>query len=218
MQNDNALPHELAGVCIPDTALVRQAIQLVRAVSSPLLFNHVMRTYLFGALAAKKLRTPYDQEVACLGAVLHDLGLTGYANGPKRFEVEGADAAKRFVLVRGLAEERAELVWDAIALHTSGGIASEKRMEIALTHIGSRMDVLGLGTGAISEWEFAAVLAEYPRFEFKTEFYDSLVQSLAHKPPLTSAFTWATEVARTDVPGYDCPTFKRMMATAAFAS
>lgn len=218
MENHNVIPKELAGVRIPDTALVSQAVQLARDVSSPLVFNHVMRTYVFGALTARKLGVAYDEEIACVGAVLHDLGLTDHAQGPRRFEVEGADAARRFARERGLSDDKAELVWDAIALHTSVGIASEKRMEVAITHIGAGIDVLGLGIDALGERELRAVLEEYPRLEFKKDFFELLVQTFARKPVLTTAFTWAMEISRDHVHGYECPTFKQMMANAAFDS
>jgi hypothetical protein len=42
-------------------------------------------------------------------------------------ETELTAAALRW----GLSEERAEIVWDAIALHTSVGIANRKRPEVA---------------------------------------------------------------------------------------
>jgi hypothetical protein len=41
-----------------------------------------------------------------------------------------------FLATRGLSEERPEIVWDAIALHTSIGIANRKRPEIALANAG----------------------------------------------------------------------------------
>jgi predicted hydrolase (HD superfamily) len=218
MVNSNITPKELAGVRIPDTALVSQAIQLAREVSSPLLFNHVMRTYVFGALTARKLGIAYDEEVACVGAVLHDLGLTDHARGPRRFEVEGADAARRFARERGLSDDKAELIWDAVALHTSVGIASEKSMEIALTHIGAGIDVVGLGIEALGERELRAVLEEYPRLEFKKDFFELLIHTFAQKPVQTSVLTWTMEISRSHVPGYECPTFQQMMASAAFDS
>ena len=46
-----------------------------------------------------------------------------------------------FLAARGLSEERAEIVWDAIALHTSIGIANRKRPEIALANAGIGIDV-----------------------------------------------------------------------------
>src|SRR5258707_15827655 len=40
----------LAGLTVPDTALVRDAIELSRNSLEPYLFNHVMRSWLFGVV------------------------------------------------------------------------------------------------------------------------------------------------------------------------
>jgi hypothetical protein len=210
------IPREIGGVRVPDSALVGRAIRLAHEVSSPLVFKHVMRTFAFGSLLARQNGVGYDEEVACLGAVLHDLGLTDYAPGPRRFEVEGADAARRFVLQHRLAEDKAELVWDAIALHTSLGIAGEKRLEIALTHLGASVDVLGIGLEAIDAPLLEQILSLYPRDGFKTQFFDLLVATFARKPVLATAHSWAMEICRYHVHDYACPTFQQMMLGAKF--
>lgn len=212
------IPREIAGVRVPDTALVGKAIRLAHGVSSPLVFNHVMRTFAFGSLIARRHGLPYDEEVACLGAVLHDLGLTDHAQGPKRFEVAGADAARSFVRQHGLAEAKAEQVWDAIALHSSLGIAGEKPLEIALTHLGASVDVIGIGLDAIDAAVVEQVLALYPRDDFKNAFFDLLVANFASKPMLATAHSWAMEICRHHVHGYACPSFQQMMQGAGFAS
>ncbi len=212
------IPREIAGVRIPDTALVGKAIRLAHDVSSPLVFNHVMRTFVFGSLIARRHGLPYDEEVACLGAVLHDLGLTDHAQGQKRFEVAGADAARHFVRAHGFAQDKAEKVWDAIALHTSLGIAGEKPLEIALTHLGASVDVIGIGLDAIDAAVVEQVLSLYPRGDFKNAFFDLLVANFAKKPMLATAHSWAMEICRNHVHGYACPSFHQMMQGAGFAS
>ncbi len=57
-------------------------------------FNHVMRSWLFAAALAETDKTPHDAEVLAVAAVLHDLGLAKALQGPLRFEVEGANAAR----------------------------------------------------------------------------------------------------------------------------
>src|SRR5690242_6410440 len=108
----------IADITAPDTPIVRQAEELVRAVSSDTLFNHVMRCYWFGELFAQQEGRKVDSELMFLSAVLHDLGLTDHAPGPHRFEIEGAGAARTFLIERGVSEDRAQKVWDNIALHT----------------------------------------------------------------------------------------------------
>jgi hypothetical protein len=72
-----------------------------------------------------------------IAALFHDLGLVHpYHTDTKRFEVDGADTASEFLRSRGIAEPKAELVWEAIALHTTPGIPQYMRPEIALTNAG----------------------------------------------------------------------------------
>src|SRR5258706_8361638 len=140
-----ALPREIAGIALPDSSLAQKASQLAFRVSSPVVWTHVLRTYVFGALVGNAQKLHYDEELFFLAAVLPDLGLTPEFRGAQRFEVVGADAADAFLKDQGVSAERREVIWDAIALHTSTGIASRKRPEIALVHIGAGVDVVRRG-------------------------------------------------------------------------
>ena len=44
------------------------------------------------------------------GTLLHDLGLTDGFTGAKRFEIEGADAARAFAREHGLEDRRVQLI------------------------------------------------------------------------------------------------------------
>jgi HD domain len=133
----------IAGVTIPDTELCNAAVDLLEASSPEFLCTHCLRTYIFGSLAVRfgSLavrgigRSVVDEEAAFCGAVLHDLGLVPAYLGRNRFEVDGADAAREFCSKHQVSPERADLVWEAIALHTSVGIASRMAAEIALVHL-----------------------------------------------------------------------------------
>lgn len=54
------------------------------------------------ARVGRRLR-PFDDEIAYIAATLHDLGLTGHAHGERRFEVDGADAARTWALSSGMS-------------------------------------------------------------------------------------------------------------------
>src|SRR5271163_4715997 len=87
----------VAGVRIPDTALCAAAVDLLESSSPEFLCQHCLRTYVFGSLAMKGLdRAVADEEAAFCAALLHDLGLLPAYRGDRRFEVDGADAARRF--------------------------------------------------------------------------------------------------------------------------
>ncbi|MEI2579921.1 HD domain-containing protein [Scytonema sp. PRP1] len=201
---------------IPDSEICKKATQLVAEVSPTFLCNHCIRTFLFGDLLGKRDGLRCDRELLYLGAVMHDLGLTERFDNQQRFEVDGADAARTFVLEHGLSDEKAEIVWDAIALHTSLGIASRKQPEIALVHLGASADVLGLRISDISSETVEQVIEAYPRLGFKIAMTELLVSQIKRKPQ-TAAFTWLAEVGRCCIHGFASPNWNDMLNSSSFA-
>src|SRR5215472_17277302 len=114
----------------PQTQLAKVADELARAAEPDFLYNHSVRSYLFArvAAAARGLAPGegYDDELLFLSCILHDVGLTAQADRGRRFEVDGAEAAADMLRANGLEAARAQVVWDAIALHTSPGIAEHQ--------------------------------------------------------------------------------------------
>jgi hypothetical protein len=132
---------------LPSSDIACAAIQLVLDVSPAFVAHHCLRSYLFARelAAARGLQrdVDYDDELVFLACILHDLGATEYANGDQRFEVDGADAAARFLRDHGVDEARVITVWQAIALHTSVGLAHRFGAEQAVTHLGIAVDIVG---------------------------------------------------------------------------
>ena len=210
----------LAGVRIPDTALAKAAVELLEATSPPFISNHCVRTYVFGSLAVRGTgRRIFDEEIAFCGALLHDLGLVPAHAGENRFEVDGAEAAREFCLQHNVAPERADRVWEAIALHTSAGIASRMAAEIALVHLGAAIDFLGLGLAEVPSQLLEEIVTSYPRLNFKSAFRDLLVEH-CRRNPAAQILTWTDEVARTagcTLAGQPIPTASQLMAAAPFS-
>ena len=210
----------LAGVRIPDTPLAKAAVDLLEATSPQFICNHCVRTYVFGNLAVRSIgRSIIDEEIAFCGALLHDLGLVPAHAGENRFEVDGADAAREFCLKHQVAPERADRVWEAIALHTSAGIASRMAAEIALVHLGAGLDFLGLGIDQVPLQLLEEILTSYPRLNFKSAFRDLLVEH-CRRNPAAQILTWTDDVARTagcTVHGQPIPTASQLMLAAPFA-
>jgi hypothetical protein len=102
-----------------------------------------------------------------LGAVLHDLGQTERFMGHQRFEVDGADAAAAFLKDKEVPAELIEVVWDAVALHTSRGIVERKRPEIALVSAGAGADVVGFGVAQASRRGHPAYLGSYMGIKYQ---------------------------------------------------
>src|SRR6266498_2109649 len=136
---------------LPDSQVVRDAYTQANAESQPWLFNHVVRSWLFGAKLAERRTLKPDAELVAVSVLLHDLGLARGGAPDRRFEVVGADAGRAFALSHNMGERRAETVWDSIALHTTASIAHHKGTGVACCQHGIACDtVLAAGyTGAL---------------------------------------------------------------------
>ncbi|MEV6237810.1 HD domain-containing protein [Lentzea sp. NPDC051838] len=194
----------IAGVEIPDTELVRSATELVRKVTDDTLFHHSRRVFLWGALKAAKRGLDVDLELAYVGGLFHDLGLTEfYASKDIRFEIDGAEAAKAFLLEHGRSEQDARNVWLAIALHTTPEIPVRLSPEIAAIALGVKTDVLGIGLDELTDEEKAEVVAAHPRPDFKNRILEAFYAGMAHRPNTTYG------TMNDDVLAHFDPEFKR---------
>lgn len=168
---------------VPDSALVKQATELVREISDDLLLNHCYRTYLFGCILGHQDGLKFDREVFYLASIMHDIGLSEkHAEDPGSFEYVGAKIAHQFCLDHEYEADKAALVHDAIALHTAIGIAHKQDPEIALVHYGAGVDVIGIRYDEIPPNTLQEILEQYPRMDFKNLFTDILLRQADIKP------------------------------------
>lgn len=176
----------ISGVKIPDSKIAREAAELVRQHETEMLFNHSVRTYVFGAMKGIRENLKFDPELLYVASLFHDLGLVeAYESKTKRFEVDGAEAAREFLKSRGIPEPKADLVWEAIALHTTPGITEYMRPEIALVRAGVVMDVAGAGFNDYTQQQRDDVTAAFPRHDFRNEFIKVQTDSAMKKPETT---------------------------------
>jgi hypothetical protein len=191
----------LAGVCVPDTPLVSRAIEYAREHSDQYLFNHVMRSWLFAVTLAQRDRTAHDEEVLAVATILHDLGLADAFNGPLRFEVEGANAARAFAQNLGVDDRRAQLIWDGVALNSTPSIGLHKETEIALCTAGIGLDWGGWGYETLAEDHIAAIVDAFPRLEMKQRFTRA-VCGIVETRPQTTYDNFSRDFGERFVPGY----------------
>ncbi|MDG3004345.1 HD domain-containing protein [Paludisphaera mucosa] len=211
-----ARPKEIAGVSIPDGALAVEAAELVRDTESDLLFDHSLRVYLFGSLQGRRLGLTFDPELLYIGALFHDMGLTEKYRSPKeRFEVDGANAAREFLRRHQVPEASIDVVWDAIALHTTPGIPKWKPPVVALVAAGVELDVIGLGYDDVSAQDRDAVLAAFPRVDFKRSIVRAFADGIAHKPE-TAFGNIKADVLERLLLGYVRPNFCAMIDASPF--
>ncbi|MER5787645.1 HD domain-containing protein [Streptomyces sp. NPDC001980] len=193
---------EIAGVRIPDTALVREATEMVRDVATPLVFDHSRRVFLWGSLRGRALGPAFDPELLYVGAMFHDLGLTkSLRRTDQRFEIDGADEARAFLQAHGITGEPADRVWTSIALHTTPEIPLHMAPEIALVTRGVELDVLGIGYHEVTDEQRAAVVAAHPRPDFKNQILAAFTEGIQDRPDTTFGNVKADVLAHF-VPGF----------------
>jgi hypothetical protein len=191
-----------AGVTVPDTKLAREATELVRDSTTDLIYDHSRRVYWFGSLQGRNRGLSFDPELLYIGAMFHDLGLNEQFRGSsRRFEVESADQARRFLHSHGVPEDSVRRVWTAIALHTTPGVPEFMEPEVALVTAGVEYDVMGIGYHDVSDADRAAVTAVHPRPDFKRRIMQAFTDGNASKPETTFGNVNA-DVLERFVPGF----------------
>jgi HD domain len=194
----------IAGIVIPDTPLVRAITAHIRDVEDDLLFNHSRRVFLFGALQGRRRGLQPNLELLYAGAMFHDIGLTQrYRSSALRFEVDGANAARDFLLEHGVGDVDAGTVWLGIALHTTPGVPEFLAPETALVTAGVETDVLGIGRDDLPPEALAAVVTSHPRPDFKRQILAAFNDGMKHRPETTFGTCNADVLERFD------PTFAR---------
>ena len=191
----------VAGVSVPESPLINDALEYAQKLSEPYLFNHAVRSWLFAAKIGRFKGIDYDPEVVAVGTILHDVGLTAGVSGSNRFEVNGAAAALSFIKGRGLSNRRAQLIWDLIALNSTPSIALHKEAEVAVGTMGIGLDYGGFFLELVPAADIAEILRAFPRLSMKTQFAETCCRLVTAKPE-TSSDNFLRDFGERFVPGY----------------
>lgn len=198
-----------ADVRVPGTKLAREATQLIRDTTSDLVYDHSRRVYFFGSLQGRNRDLSFDPELLYIGAMFHDVGLgERFHHSGRRFEVDSADEARRFLQAHGVPEDSVRRVWTSIALHTTPGIPEFMEPEVALVTAGVEYDVLGIGYDDIPEADRAEIVALHPRPQFKRRILEAFTEGIRPKPETTFGNVKA-DVLEHFVPGFERGDFVR---------
>ncbi|PTB66092.1 hypothetical protein BBK36DRAFT_1168722 [Trichoderma citrinoviride] len=186
----------IAGVTVIDTPLVRDAQAFARDHTIDSIYNHVMRSWLLSTIiinSNETLREIIDLEVHAVASLLHDIGLDPAVNSSvvtpdRRFEVDGAFAARQFVEEHKIGQawdsHRLQLLWDSIALHSTFTIADYKEPEVQLVSKGAVTDFLGPSL-PITQSDWNALVEQFPRTSFGSNFNESIIHLCMTKPDTT---------------------------------
>jgi HD domain len=199
----------VGGMRVPESKLAAEATELVRDTTNDLIYHHSRRVFFFGALQGRNRELSFDPELLYIGALFHDLGLgEDFHDSGRRFEVDSADEARRFLQARGVPEDSIRRVWTAIALHTTPGVPEFMEPEVALVTAGVEYDVLGIGYHDLSPADRDAVVALHPRPGFKRRILSAFTDGVSPKPETTFGNVKADVLAHY-VPGFERGDFVR---------
>lgn len=212
------LPSEVAGISLPRSPLALRAATFARENYPTFLFNHCMRTYLFGAVAMQHHRGTYDVDNAFVAASLHDLGLLqAFATEQGSFEIDGADRAARLARESGASVRNSQDIWHAVALHDARFAFVEHQNGTAmLVALGAGSDVLGPDSDMIDARRSAEIVTAFPRLAFKKQFTELLMDHCRRKP-LSQRGTWLEGLCRETSPSAWTGKLADAIAAAPFA-
>ncbi|MEV7238167.1 nuclear transport factor 2 family protein [Streptomyces sp. NPDC051020] len=189
---------------LPDTSLTREAYAYVARATPVFVLHHSVRSYVFARAHAQgrglRAGADYDDELLFVSCVLHDIGLSEEGNGDQRFEVDGADTAAAFLRERGVEKRRIAIAWDAIALHTSDGIAARKGTEVALAQAGIGTDILGVRRESLPAGLADDVHTLLPRLDLAYALSDAIVTQAKAKPHKATPTTFPGQLLRHHLP------------------
>ena len=120
--------------------------------------------------------------------------------GEMPFEIQGAEAAARFLKEQRVSEERSSIIWDGIAMHPLA-IADHKRPEISLVAAGAAADVLGPELSEVSGNVRDRVVGALPRLGFKKAFVTSCAD-VVQRFPHAATRTFMRDIGERHVSGF----------------
>jgi hypothetical protein len=185
-------------LALPAGPLADAALSLAQRTESTPVADHSIRSFFFARLFASQDGSAgdaaYDENLLFAACIMHDLGLGASAAGKERFEVEGADLAAGLLRQHGVAAADIDRVWEAIALHSSIGIAGRRGLLTYLTHKGVFTDA-GQFTDLPEDLR-QQVFTAYPRPAGDTYIRDAIIAHAKRSPAAAPPYSIAAELLR----------------------
>ncbi|KAI0141886.1 hypothetical protein GGR57DRAFT_486366 [Xylariaceae sp. FL1272] len=214
---------KIANIEVIDTPLVNAAIDLVRVFQpiQPYLYNHVLRTWLFGSAALNNnatLKASIDLELHAIGSMLHDLGWDMRNNTPWHslthpFEVDSGLGAVEFVKQNKKLwtshwdDARLEKLYDGIVLQGQGSYLPGKNFQSQFIVSSVGFEIPGSRSPMIRDEDYDTILTAYPNHYILRGSNETFTYLCETKPAQALAGTF-TEGFGVYVPGFDTSPYK----------
>ena len=191
-----------ATISVPDTALAREATELVRDTTGPSCTTTPRGSTCSAPCRAARRGLGLDAELLYVAAMFHDIGL-GQAHHPsgRRFELDGAVAARGFLRGHDVAEEQRPSRVDGHRPAHHPGHPGVHGAGDRAAHGGRRVRRAGHRLPRHRPEQRAEVVALHPRPDFKRRILQSFTDGIAPKPDTTFGNVKADVLAHY-VPGF----------------
>ncbi len=157
----------------PDSSLAREAEQAC-AEQPAALVGHCYRTWLFGSALAALDRAELDPELFYCASLVHDHGIVQPTPG-RDFTLGSADRILACATAAGEPEERAELLADAVCVHTTPGVSPQTDGLLGCyVQWGAMVDGAGLRMWDLAPANVTEVLRLHPREDFKRQLIEMI--------------------------------------------
>ncbi|QLY33834.1 phosphohydrolase [Nocardia huaxiensis] len=165
---------------LPDSKLAKAAETEARECLTPHVLEHSYRSYFFGRALSELDGVPYDDELAYVSCLLHDLNLEHPTPG-RCFAVTGAERAMDFALASGATQDQADIIGKAIAAHLTVGVADDLG-DLGFVSAGAAVDVFGGRMWDLDPAWVTDLLARHPRYDFKRHMTAAVTTEAAAVP------------------------------------
>lgn len=146
----------------PDSALAADA-EAACLEQSPAVAGHSHRTWIFGSALAALDGSSLDPELFYLSALLHDFGIERPVRG-EDFTLRSAERALTCAAGAGVDSADADLVADAITVHTTPGITASSDGALGYyTQAGATADLAGVRLWQLPRPLVAGAIELHPR-------------------------------------------------------
>jgi hypothetical protein len=165
----------------PDSSFARAAEEACTEQPAAIV-GHSYRTWLFGRALAAVDRSHLDVELFYCGALLHDHGIA-QPTPDRDFTLASAERTLACARAAGVAGDRAEVLADAICVHTTPGVSPQRDGALGCyLQWGAMVDGAGLRAWDVAPANLAEVLRRYPRGDFKRELVELMRAEAAAVP------------------------------------
>ncbi len=181
-------PTDIEEFKIPDSCMVRDALEIAEEGQSQALYFHCWRSYYFAAMIAKHDELQFDPEILITSALLHDMALTENPDIPPIdtccFAVSGGLYAQESLTQKGHEREKVDQVAEAISLHLNLNVPRKKFGNNSfLLARGACCDVFGAGIHRLHASSLKDLLDRYPRDDIEQALGFGIFQHMPGSRP-----------------------------------